>query len=95
LYVIVDNHGIVVVNLEGNFINTIIIDLTDVADVERITIKRDRIYYTNFKKDIVKCCTLAGDEIWSFHDDSVNTALGIAVDNISKVNSNGVYEVSF
>lgn len=85
LYVVVDNHGIVVVNLEGNFINTISIDLTDVADVEKITIKRDRIYYTNFKKDIVKCCTLAGDEIWSFHDDSVKIALGIAVDSNGNV----------
>jgi uncharacterized protein YjiK len=83
LYVVVDNHGIAVVNLEGNVINTI--DLTDVADVEKITFKRDRIYYVNFQKDIVKCCTLAGDEIWSFHDDSVKQALGIAVDSNGNV----------
>lgn len=82
LYVVVDNHGIVVVNLEGNFINTIRIGIDD---VERITTKRDRIYYTHFKKDIVKCCTLTGDEIWSFHDDSVNLALGIAVDSNGNV----------
>lgn len=82
LYVVVDNHGIVVVNLEGNCINTIRIYIDD---VERITTKRDRIYYTNFKKDIVKCCTLAGDEIWSFHDDSLKIALGIAVDGNGNV----------
>jgi DNA-binding beta-propeller fold protein YncE len=33
----------------------------------------------------VKCCTLAGDEIWSFHDDSVKIALGIAVDSNGNV----------
>lgn len=76
LYVVVFKEGIMVMDLNGKQLNTIVIDGSLV--VFDITTTRDRIYYTD-NRNRVHCCSLTGQEIWVFN--SISFPRGISVDN--------------
>ncbi|XP_063420716.1 uncharacterized protein LOC134705933 [Mytilus trossulus] len=78
LYIIVEKQGIVVLDLNGNTLNTIHIDVSKVFD---ISTSRDRIFYTNLGSSTVHCCSISGHEIWIFRDESISLPRGISVDN--------------
>ncbi|CAC5365069.1 unnamed protein product [Mytilus coruscus] len=82
LYVVVDPQGILVMDLNGETLNTIEIK---VSIVYSITTTRDRIYYANQDNDTVHCCSMTGQEIWVFKDQSIYTPRGISVDNNQNV----------
>ncbi|VDI77664.1 Hypothetical predicted protein [Mytilus galloprovincialis] len=77
LYVVVFQQGIVVMDLNGKTLNTIDID---VSGVFNITTTSDRIYYTDTDSDTVHCCSVTGQEIWVFKDQSISCLVGLSVD---------------
>lgn len=80
LYVVVFRQGIVVMDLNGKTLNTI-----NVLTVDHITTTRDRIYYTNVDRNTVHCCSMTGQEIWVFKDQSISKPRGISVDHNQNV----------
>ncbi|CAC5365004.1 unnamed protein product [Mytilus coruscus] len=88
LYVIIYQKGIVVMDLDGETLNTIHIDVLSVLN---ITTTSDRIYYTNRSNNAVHCCSMAGQEIWVFSDRSTSFPSGISVDNNQNVFVVGQY----
>ena len=81
LYIIVEGQGILVKDKRGNTLNTIKCDV----GYNYITVTKDKIYYTDFNNDTVNCCSLSGEEIWVFGDESVRSPVGISVDNYNNV----------
>ncbi|CAG2258103.1 unnamed protein product [Mytilus edulis] len=69
LYVIVYQQGIVVMDLNGKTLNTIDIN---VYSVFHITTTSDRIYYTDQGSNTVHCCSMTGQKIWVFKDQSIS-----------------------
>ncbi|VDI52520.1 Hypothetical predicted protein [Mytilus galloprovincialis] len=82
LYVIVFQQGIVVMNLNGKTLNTMDID---VSGVFNITTTSDGIYYTDEASNTVHCCSMTGQEIWVFNDESIILTRGISVDSNQNV----------
>ncbi|CAG2258107.1 unnamed protein product [Mytilus edulis] len=82
LYVIVFRQGIVVMDLNGKTLNTIDIN---VGSVYHITTTSDRIYYTDQNSNTVHCCSMTGQEIWVFKDQSISKPSGLSVDSNQNV----------
>ncbi|CAG2220348.1 unnamed protein product [Mytilus edulis] len=82
LYVAVYRKGIEVMDLNGKKLNRIVACIS--LSVYGITTTRERIYYkdTNNK---VHCCSMSGQEIWVFEDQSISKTGGISVDNNQNV----------
>ncbi|CAG2258127.1 unnamed protein product [Mytilus edulis] len=82
LYVTVFQQGIVVMDLNGNTLHTIDID---VFSVYNITTTSDRIYYADEERNTVHCCSMTGQEIWVFKDQSISIPRGLSVDSNQNV----------
>lgn len=82
LYVVVYLQGILVIDLNGEILHTIDID---VSTVFYIATTRDRIYHTVSVNDSVHCSTTSGQEIWVFKDQSISCPKCISVDNDENV----------
>ncbi|XP_063425273.1 uncharacterized protein LOC134708560 [Mytilus trossulus] len=82
LYVFVCGQGIVVMDLNGKTLNTIDID---VSGVFNITTTSDRIYYSHQGSNTVHCCSMTGQEIWVFTDQSISELSGLSVDSNQNV----------
>ncbi|XP_052093344.1 uncharacterized protein LOC127729557 isoform X2 [Mytilus californianus] len=78
LYVLVFEQGIVVMDLHGKTLNTIDINVSQVC---HITTTSERIYYTDQNSNTVHCCSMTGQEIWVFKDQSISKPRGISVDS--------------
>ncbi|CAG2194434.1 unnamed protein product [Mytilus edulis] len=76
LYVMVEMIGIVVLDTSGKALNTLSIDT---EKGRKIVVFKDRIYYTNRKKNTVHCLNLAGQEMWVYRDKSIVEPCGLAV----------------
>ncbi|XP_063425271.1 uncharacterized protein LOC134708559 [Mytilus trossulus] len=81
LYVLVYRKGIVVMDLNGKTLNTIHIDG---LYVYHITTTSDRIYYTD-TENTVHCCSMTGQNILVFKDQSIIQLRGISVDHNQNV----------
>ncbi|XP_063425266.1 uncharacterized protein LOC134708556 [Mytilus trossulus] len=82
LYVSVWHQGIVVMDLNGTTLNTIDID---VYRVYNITTTRDRIYYSHQGSNTVHCCSMTGQKIWVFKNQSISEPSGLSVDSNQNV----------
>ncbi|XP_052093338.1 uncharacterized protein LOC127729556 isoform X2 [Mytilus californianus] len=82
LYVVVLQQGIVVMDLNGKTLDTIEID---VPIVYNITTTRDNIYYTDLGNNTVHCCSMTGQDILVFKDQSISNPRGISVDHNQNV----------
>ncbi|CAC5356917.1 unnamed protein product [Mytilus coruscus] len=81
LYVISDS-TIQVLDLSGRQLESLKLSSDNVV---YITSSRDRIFYTDFMKNIVHCCSLKGQELWWFKSDSIVRSSGVTVDNYNNV----------
>ncbi|CAC5356916.1 unnamed protein product [Mytilus coruscus] len=87
LYVRSGDSTIQALDLSGRKLETLKIPSNNVL---HMTTSRDRIFYTDSAKNIVHCCSLKGEELWQFKNDSITYPFGVAVDNY-----NNVYVVGF
>ncbi|XP_052065946.1 uncharacterized protein LOC127705657 [Mytilus californianus] len=76
LYVVMEEMGIVVLELSGKILYTVTIDFRYVSN---IATSKDRIYYTNERKNTIHCLSLTGQEIWEYQNESIALPKGIAV----------------
>ncbi|CAG2188399.1 unnamed protein product [Mytilus edulis] len=78
LYVMVETVGIVVLDTSGTALETLPIDT---EKGRKIVVFKDRIYYTNRKKNTVHCLNTLGQELWVYRDKSIVEPCGLAVAN--------------
>ncbi|CAC5408366.1 unnamed protein product [Mytilus coruscus] len=78
LYVKSGNSTIQVMDLSGRQLETLKLSSDSVLN---ITTSRDKIFYTDYKKNIVHCCRLNGEELWQVKSESVSHPYGVTVDN--------------
>ncbi|CAC5356915.1 unnamed protein product [Mytilus coruscus] len=82
LYVRSGDYTIQILDLSGRQLETLKIPSNNVC---YITTSRDRIFYTDYNKNMVHCCSLKGEELWQFKNDSITSPCGVAVDNYNNV----------
>ncbi|XP_071162456.1 E3 ubiquitin-protein ligase TRIM39-like [Mytilus edulis] len=80
IFVVVNNEGIVVLDIEGTMLNTV----KCTPGVYNITTCKTRIYYTQLKPSTIYCCSRTGEEIWNFNDNSFGFS-GISTDRDQNV----------
>ena len=69
--------SIVILDLDGTVVHRFSIPTKHLA---RASFLNGRVYYTNWKDNIVSCCNMAGGLRWTYQDDSLLQPIGIAVD---------------
>ncbi|CAG2208409.1 unnamed protein product [Mytilus edulis] len=87
LYVISGHFTIQVLDLSGRNLDFLKMPSNSVL---HITTGRDRIFYTDYDKNILHCCSLKGYELWHLQKKSITRPHGVAVDTY-----NNVYVVGF
>lgn len=78
IYVVVEKRGVVVTDLSGKILNTLKLGVDHFSN---ITVFKDRVYYTDWFTNIIHCCDMKGDEIWTYQDKSIVNPRGLSVDN--------------
>ncbi|CAC5419161.1 unnamed protein product [Mytilus coruscus] len=76
LFVVMNEIGIVVLDLSGKILNTLAIDSPNVYN---IATAKDRIYYTNEQEKTVHCLSLTGHDIWVYQNNSIIWPRGVSV----------------
>ncbi|CAC5389314.1 unnamed protein product [Mytilus coruscus] len=76
--------GIQKVNMSDYCSSTLVKDNT-LSQWSYIATSKDKIVYTNNSHHTVTCCSLAGEKMWEYKDQSVRFPLGISVDKDSNV----------
>ncbi|XP_063435924.1 E3 ubiquitin/ISG15 ligase TRIM25-like [Mytilus trossulus] len=76
--------GIQSVKLSGNSPSTLVEDIT-LSDNSYVATSEDKLYYTNSLQHTVTCCSLTGEKMWEYKDQSVCSRYSIAVDKDSNV----------
>ncbi|XP_052101422.1 uncharacterized protein LOC127735315 [Mytilus californianus] len=76
--------GIQKVNVSDNCSSTLIKDET-LSNWSFVTTSKDKIFYTNNLHHTVTCCSLTGEKLWEYKDQSVRSPRGISVDKDSNV----------
>lgn len=79
IYILVLNEGIVKMDISGKQLRTIGGKYAEDC-IDHITTTSDRIYCTNCEKNLVYCCGLTGEDIWTFTDQSLLNTAGITAD---------------
>lgn len=69
--------SIVILDLDGTVVHRFSIPTKHLA---RASFLNGRVYYTNWKDNIVSCCNMAGGLRWTYQDDNLLQPIGIAVD---------------
>ncbi|CAG2224255.1 unnamed protein product [Mytilus edulis] len=64
IFTIVQDHGILMMDLSGTILQTINIDIH--SSVYFITVTDDKLYYTDESRNTVNCCNLAGEKDMDF-----------------------------
>ncbi|XP_052087114.1 uncharacterized protein LOC127724234 [Mytilus californianus] len=90
--------GIQKVNMTDNCSSTLVKDNT-LSVWSYVATSKDNIFYTNRSNSTVTCCSLAGEKMWKYADQSVRSPFGIAVDKDSNVyiasdSSNSIFVLS-
>ncbi|VDI09069.1 Hypothetical predicted protein [Mytilus galloprovincialis] len=80
IYIKVDNEGTVELDVSGNRLRTIGGKFAEAGWIFHITTTKNRIYCTDFGKEAVYCCSMTGEDIWTFSDQSLVNARGISAD---------------
>ncbi|CAC5399019.1 unnamed protein product [Mytilus coruscus] len=76
--------GIQKLNLSDNCSSTLIKDNT-LSNCSYVATSEDKVYYTNCSHHTVTCCSLTGENVWEYKDQSVRSSRGISVDKHSNV----------
>ncbi|CAG2251728.1 unnamed protein product [Mytilus edulis] len=76
--------GIQSVKLSGNFPSTLVEDDT-LSDRSYVAAFEDKLYYTNSSHHTVTCCSLTGEKMWEYKDQSVCNPRGMSIDKDSNV----------
>ncbi|XP_052101512.1 uncharacterized protein LOC127735387 [Mytilus californianus] len=76
--------GIQKVNMSDNCSSTLVKDNT-LSSWSYVATSKDKIVYTNSSQHTVTCCSLAGEKMWEYKDQSVRSPQGISVDKDSNV----------
>ncbi|XP_071171922.1 transcription intermediary factor 1-alpha-like [Mytilus edulis] len=84
IYILVTNEGIVEMDMSGKRLRTIGGKYAE-GVIFHITTTNDRIYCTDFRKDVVYCCSMTGEDIWTFTDQSLVNSRGISADGYQNV----------
>ncbi|VDH94964.1 Hypothetical predicted protein [Mytilus galloprovincialis] len=77
IYIKVDNEGTVELDVSGNRLRTIGGKFAEAGWIFHITTTKNRICCTDFEKDAVYCCSMRGEDIWTFTEQSLVNARGI------------------
>ncbi|XP_071172326.1 transcription intermediary factor 1-alpha-like [Mytilus edulis] len=92
IYILVVKEGIVEMDMSGERLRTIGGKFAR-CGIFHITTTNERIYCTNFIDNLVHCCSMTGEDIWTFTDQSLVNPRGISADsdkNVFVVNSNNL-----
>ncbi|XP_071172323.1 E3 ubiquitin-protein ligase TRIM45-like [Mytilus edulis] len=84
IYIIVINEGIVEMDMSGKILRTIGGKYAR-CGIYHITTTHDRIYCTNIDQTVVYCCSMTGEDIWTFTDQSLVNPMGISADGDQNV----------
>ncbi|XP_052098621.1 E3 ubiquitin/ISG15 ligase TRIM25-like [Mytilus californianus] len=76
--------GIQSIKVSGKFTSTLVKDDT-LSNWSYVATSEDKIYYTNSSHHTVTSCSLTGEKMWEYKDQSVCSPQGIAVDKDSNV----------
>ncbi|XP_071172324.1 E3 ubiquitin-protein ligase TRIM45-like [Mytilus edulis] len=79
IYIIVTYEGIVEMDMSGKILRTIGGKYAQ-GGIFHITTTNDRIYCTDYYKKLVHCCSMTGEDIWTFTDQALVDARGISAD---------------
>ncbi|XP_071172199.1 E3 ubiquitin-protein ligase TRIM45-like [Mytilus edulis] len=90
IYILVVIEGIVVMDMSGKRLRKIGGKYAG-GGIFYITTTHDRIYCTNIAKKLVYCCSMMGEDIWTFSDQSLVRPMGISVDGDQNVFVVGSY----
>ncbi|XP_052087115.1 uncharacterized protein LOC127724235 [Mytilus californianus] len=90
--------GIQKVDMAFNCSFTLVEDNT-LSRLSYVATSKDNIFYTNSSNSTVTCCSLTGEKIWEYADQSVPSPYGIAVDKglnvyIASQSSNSIFVLS-
>ncbi|VDH94965.1 blast:Tripartite motif-containing protein 45 [Mytilus galloprovincialis] len=83
IYILVLNEGIVEMDMSGKRLRTIGGEYA--GSVCHIITTKDRIYCTDFGKDVVYCCSMRGEVMWTNTDKSLVNPRGISADGDENV----------
>ncbi|CAC5395553.1 unnamed protein product [Mytilus coruscus] len=78
------DRGIQKIHVSGNCSSTFIKDGT-LSNWSFVTTSNDKIFYTNSSHHTVTCCSLTGEKMWEYKDQSVRSPRGISLDKDSNV----------
>lgn len=78
-YILVVNEGIVEIDMSGSRLRTIGGKYAGPC-VNYICTSKDRIYCTDSDNNLVYCCSMTGEDIWTFTDKSLDGVQGISED---------------
>ncbi|XP_071172198.1 uncharacterized protein [Mytilus edulis] len=85
IYIKVDDEGIVELDVSGNRLRTIGGKFAEAGWIFHITTTKNRIYCTDFVEDAVYFCSMTGEDIWTFTEQSLVNARGISADGDQNV----------
>ncbi|VDI25805.1 Hypothetical predicted protein [Mytilus galloprovincialis] len=88
IFTIMQDHGILMMDLAGTILQTINIDIH--SSVYFITVTDDKLYYTDESRNTVNCCNLAGEKIWIFENRFIDCPSGLTVDKNQNVYVSGL-----
>ncbi|VDI45253.1 Hypothetical predicted protein [Mytilus galloprovincialis] len=84
IYTLVVNEGIVEIDMSGKRLRTIGGKYAE-GGMCCLTTTNDRIYCANFDENLVYCCSMTGEDIWTFTGQSLVNAGGISADDDENV----------
>ncbi|XP_063442834.1 uncharacterized protein LOC134723124 [Mytilus trossulus] len=84
MYMLVTNEGIVEIDMSGKRLRTIGGKYTK-GGIYHLTTTNDRIYCTDSIRNSVYCCSMMGEDIWTFTDRSLTDPWGISADGDQNV----------
>ncbi|XP_071172327.1 tripartite motif-containing protein 2-like [Mytilus edulis] len=84
IYIIVDNEGIVEMDMSGKRLRAIGGKYAG-RGIIYIATTNDRIYCTDYYKNKIYCCSMMGEDIWTFSNHSLLAPRGISVDGDQNV----------
>ncbi|VDI33204.1 Hypothetical predicted protein [Mytilus galloprovincialis] len=84
IYISVVHEGIVEMDVSGKRLRTIGGKYAK-GGMYHLTTTHDRIYCTNIDQNLVYCCSMMGEDIWTFTNQSLNDPRGISADGDQNV----------
>ncbi|XP_052061991.1 uncharacterized protein LOC127702036 [Mytilus californianus] len=85
IYILITNEGIVEMDMSAKRLRTIGGQYSDECGIFYISVMKDRICYSSWLTNVLYCCSMTGDDIWTFTDQSLVAPCGISVDDDQNV----------